>query len=135
MTIFTHPPQRGFAPEDMITGCIAGSNNFDPYEDLESAGGFVLFDGAVTRVWLIATRLRLYNIIDDRREKGPRINWSISRSRLYKKGAIILEVREDSKGKDLVDIGYRKGCAFSPGLFAGVGLKERILALLKEKMG
>jgi len=75
-------------------------------------------------------------VADDQRRNGPRILWSISRSRLFEEKKFSLEVhvhRED--GGDRVDIGYRKSCAFSPELFASTGLKERIEALVREKMG
>lgn len=95
----------------------------------------MLFDGARKRVWLIATRLRLYSITDDKRQKGPRIDWSISRSKLYTKGSLVLKVVDDKRGEDLVQIGYRRGCAFSPGLFTAAGLEKKILTLLRDKMG
>jgi len=135
MSIFRAIPERAFAKEEQIINCVHESNNFDPEEDLEKAGGFVLFDGAHKRVWLIATRLRLYSISDNKKQKGPRIDWSISRSKLYTRGALELNIREEKKGKDLVQIGYRRGCAFSPGLFTATALEEKILALLREKMG
>jgi len=135
MINFSRKPKRCFVAGEEITGSIRESNNFDPDEGIEEAGGFLLFEGDNKRVWLIATSLRLYSIVDDRTKKEPRIEWSISRSRLYTKSSITLKVRINKAGKNLVDIGYRKACAFTPRLFTDITLKERIHALLREKMG
>ncbi len=135
-------PDTGFLPESLIIEAIRGGNNYDPAEDLAHAGGFVLFDGRGMRTWLVATRLRLYCVADERRASGPRILWSISRSRLFGggKGAVgqslSIEVRPcNERGAKRVDIGYRKGCPYSPGLFRDTGVGERVRALLREKMG
>ncbi|MFQ5354100.1 MAG: hypothetical protein ACE5DR_04055 [Thermodesulfobacteriota bacterium] len=135
MKNFTPMPQRGFLPERLIAGVIADSNNFDPDEDIGAARGFVLFDSAAKRVWLMATKLRLYCLSDERRAVGPSIEWSISRSKLYCRGTLSIEIKERKGERDLVDIGYRKGNAFSPALFISCTPEERIRALIKETMG
>jgi hypothetical protein len=131
-----HAEKTEFVPERLIIEAIMESNNFDPAaEDLDHAGGFVLYEGPGMRTWLIATRLRLYCIADRREPGGPRILWSISRSRLFDGEEFILEVRSYREGgKDRVDIGYRKNCPFSPWLFSTMSLEERIEALLRKKM-
>ncbi|MFQ5428424.1 MAG: hypothetical protein ACE5EZ_05525 [Thermodesulfobacteriota bacterium] len=136
-------PRRDFLPESSIAAGIAESNNFDPSEDIANARGFILFDSVGKRVWLMATKLRLYSMTDNRTGTGPRIDWSISRSRLFSRGLLCLQVIErkgEGEGngeseKAIVDIGYRKGNAFSPRLFMSRSLEERIRALIEERMG
>ncbi len=126
-----------FLPERLIIEAIRESNNYDPAaEDLADAGGFVLYESPGERTWLIATRLRLYCIADRKEPRGPRILWSISRSRLFDGDKITLEVRPCRQGgRDRIDIGYRKNCPFSTALFSNTDPGDRIEALVREKMG
>ncbi len=127
--------RTGFLPEKLIIEAIRESNNYDPSEDLDHAGGFVLCEAVEWRTWLIATRLRLYCILDRRDPGGPRILWSISRSRLFERGRFCLEVRRrDRGGRPSVDIGYRKDTEYSPWLFEEMDIRERIKGLVLEKM-
>lgn len=139
---FSHPSPRGFYSRKKIIEHIRESNNFDPDECLAGAGGFVIHESAFERTWLVATKLRIYSILDDRRRTEPWINWSISRSRIFATGArgedFILEIKlhplDEKDG--LVDIGYRAGNAYSRGLFphGDISLKEKIKDLILEKM-
>jgi len=130
-----HAEKTEFFPERLIIEAIRESNNFDPAENLEEAGGFVLYEGPGVRTWLIATRLRLYCIADRREPGGPRILWSISRSRLFDGDELRLTVRTYWKdGVERADTGYRKNCPFSPVPFSTMSLEERIETLVREKM-
>lgn len=132
--------QREFLSKDALIACVSQSNNFDPSEDLESADGFLIFQSDFFKSWLVATRLRLYNIIDDIRRRDARINWSISRSKIFVTGGLTLdiEVREakdkTGQGGSSIDIGYRPGNPFSPELFPANDVAERIVALVRERM-
>ncbi len=131
--------QRGFCSKHDIVAQISESNNFDPAEDLESADGFIIFQSDFIKSWLVATRLRLYNIIDDIQKKDLRINWSISRSKIFISGELFLDIavragKERGEGSAFIDIGYRAGNPFSPELFEASDVAERIVSLVAEKM-
>jgi len=148
---FSNPPPRDFYPEQRIVRHIRESNNFNPDESVETAGGFVIHESALERTWLVATKLRIYSILDDRRKTEPWINWSVSRSRIFAARGVggsggdggdgekfILEIKSrplDEKD-GLVDIGYRRGNPYSKSLFPGgdTSLREKIKTLILEKM-
>lgn len=133
---FSRPSPRGFYSREKIILSIRESNNFNPDESLETAGGFVIHEDALERTWLVATKLRVYSILDDRRRIEPWINWSVSRSRIFSGGKFILDIKSrplDEKN-GLVDIGYRKGNRYTKGLFERGGIAEKIKTLILEKM-
>ncbi|MFQ5441163.1 MAG: hypothetical protein ACE5EB_00385 [Thermodesulfobacteriota bacterium] len=133
---FSRPSPRDFYSREKIILSIRESNNFNPDESLETAGGFVIHEDALERTWLVATKLRVYSILDDRRRIEPWINWSVSRSRIFSGGKFILDIKSrplDEKN-GLVDIGYRKGNRYTKGLFERGGIAEKIKTLILEKM-
>lgn len=139
MRFFSGRGQRCFCSKLDIIARISGSNNFDPAEVLEEADGFIIFQSNSIKSWLVATRLRLYNIIDDIRKKEARINWSISRSKIFISGELSLDIAvrtgiEKGEGSTFIDIGYRAGNPFSPELFEASDVAERIVSLVAEKM-
>lgn len=140
MRFFSGRGQRGFCSKHDIIAQISESNNFDPAECLESADGFIIFQSGLIKSWLVSTRLRLYNIIDDIGKKDARINWSISRSKISISGELSLDIvvrggKQPCEGSSLIDIGYRQGNPFSPELFDESDVAEKILALVAKKMG
>ncbi len=136
MNVFSKTGKRAFLGKPDIIGYLRESNNYTPDEDLGSADGFILFDSSLQRIWLLATRYRLYSVTDDIRKREPVINWSISRSRIVNTGGASLSLKTFTldRGEALIDIGYRPGTRYSPELFKDKDLKERILKLVQDKL-
>lgn len=136
MSLFPRSVQRKFTPKEGVIAHVGESNNYTPDEDLANADGFTIFESTGRRIWLVATRLRLYSIVDDTGEKGPRIRWSISKSRIFTAGEMTLEmaIKEYNEECGLIDIGYRKDCLYSKNLFPANDLAERITLLIMSRM-
>jgi hypothetical protein len=131
MRLFECRAKREPLSRDAIIAEVSKSNNFDPAEDLKSADGFIIFEDSFQKSWLVATKLRLYNIIDDTRKKEASINWSISRSKIIIDSELSLDI--EIRG-DIIDIGYRIGNPFSSELFSSGDVKEKILSLVRKEM-
>jgi len=130
---FSRSESGGFAAEADILEAVRHSNNFDPQEDVDEAEAFVIFERPDERRWLVVTRLRIYSVVD-RPGEGPRIEWSISRSKIFSEGRYVLEVRVSKDGdRDMVDIGYRKRNPFNPRLIPG-GIDQRIRGAVMRRM-
>ena len=122
--------------KDRIIEQVKKSNNYTPDEDLGNADSFIIFQDTDKQIWLVFTRFRIYSIIDDVRERGPRIQWSISKSRIITKGEMTLDIRIKNYTDEcgFIDIGYRKECIFSKHLFPRGDIIEKIRRLIKGTM-
>ena len=83
---------RDFANEQEIKQWIRHSKNwnkpskFVSSEEISSGKkSLLLFDSEKRHSWLVATNKRLYKILDDRREKSPKIYWSVELEQLRKR--------------------------------------------------
>ena len=137
MRIFSRRARREFLSKPEIIDEIRNSNNYTPDEDLASADGFLICEEGGRRLWLIATRYRLYCITDDVRKKEPRIEWSFSKSKAMTGGEVTLEIRTKAgEGETgLLDIGYRKEIPYTRRLFPDGDIAERVRELIKSRMG
>lgn len=138
MRIFSGKAVRGVAARDAIIGHVRESNNYSPDEDLADALAFEILKRSSEQVWLVATKYRVYRITDDTKDAAPRIDWSISKSRIVSEGELVIDIeaRERSSEEGLIDIGYRKNNPYTLDLFTETegGIRDKVLSLLREKM-
>ena len=113
---------RSFSSEPEIRRSIEQSKAFDASkESPEDAGSLLIFDTSRQHTWLVATGERLYFILDDVRQPGPRIRRSVSRDDLKAllDGKVAVNKRPKSDRTGLVDVGLRRrGWLYSKELFS-----------------
>ena len=136
MSLFLQPAPRDFLAKERIIEHVKESNNYTPDEELGNADALIIFQESDKQIWLVFTRFRIYSIIDDVRERGPRIQWSISKSRIITKGEITLDIRIKNYTDEcgFIDIGYRKDCIFNKHLYPRGDIIGKIRRLIRSTM-
>lgn len=129
---------RDLLGEADIVRSIVSSKNYqgelgESYKPL----ALLLFETSKQRTWLVATRKRLYCILDDIRNSDPKVNWSMRQSALIKNGTlkIDLNTRDKSPTVGFVDIGTKhKNWLYSKKLFVDKTVGEKIRELIAGRM-
>ena len=113
---------RRFSSELEIRESIKKSKSHDSSsESLDDAGSLLIFETSRQHTWLVATRARLYFILDDARKPAPEVKRAVRRSDLKTRpdGRIAVDTRSKSTTTGLVDVGLRRrGWLYSKDLFA-----------------
>ncbi len=113
---------RRFSSELEIRESIKKSKSHDSSsESLDDAGSLLIFETSRQHTWLVATRERLYFILDDARKPAPEVKRAVRRSDLKTRpdGRIAVDTRSKSTTTGLVDVGLRRrGWLYSKDLFA-----------------
>ena len=113
---------RSFSSELEIRESIKKSKSHDSSsESLDDAGSLLIFETSRQHTWLVATRERLYFILDDARKPAPEIRRTVRKSDLKTRpdGRIAVVTRSKSTRTGLVDVGLRRrGWLYSKDLFA-----------------
>jgi hypothetical protein len=129
---------REFKSREEIARCIVNSVNVDPRtEDPESASTLLLFQTSKQRTWLVATRERLYCILDDVRKPEPHINWSLPRKHIVADGDVVLDVRlhDRTENMGLIDFGSdHRRWLYTRDLFERGDVVSAVKDLLKKTM-
>lgn len=96
----------------------------------------IIFRTAIQHTWLVATNVRLYNILDDIRKETPNINWSIPKSQLMGSSATVkIGIRTSKMASGLVDFGDRhRNWLYSKDLFEEKSPIESINELIIKSM-
>jgi hypothetical protein len=130
---------REFKSREEIVRYIVNSVNFDSTtESPESAKALLLLQTAKQRTWLVATRERLYCILDDVRKPESHINWSLPRRQVIEDGNIVLEIRPHDRTErtGLVDFGpEHRRWLYTRDLFERGDVASAIREFLKKAMG
>lgn len=126
--------RRDFLSKDEIIQFVKNSNEFDPNtEDLDKTTTLKIFQTSKQQTWLVSSKERLYNILDDNREEQPIINWSVPKQDLIKKheGIIDITIRDYKEKTGLVNIGpYHKNWLYTKKLFDEVDIKTSIIQVI-----
>lgn len=129
---------RDFWARESVAAHITQSVNFDATSESPlDAKTLLLFETSKQHTWLVATRQRLYCILDDVRKPEPHINWSMGRSRIVSDGEVILEIRSRNRGEQtgLVDLGPdHRGWLYTRDLFEGGDVVSAIRDFLTKAM-
>jgi hypothetical protein len=130
---------REFKSREEIVRYIVNSVNFDSTtESPESAKALLLFQTAKQRTWLVATRERLYCVLDDVRKPEPHINWSLPRRQVIEDGNVVLDIRPHDRTErtELVDFGpEHRRWLYTRDLFERGDVASAIREFLEKAMG
>jgi hypothetical protein len=129
---------RDLWDERRVRAHILHSKNYNAErEDPDDASSLAFFRTLRQQTWLVATRERLYCILDDARKPEPHINWSIPRNEIVSNDEVILRVEASAsrKGSSVLAFGPRhQQWLYSKGLFGLADPATVIQDLLREKM-
>jgi len=127
-----------FETDEGIRQFITRSRNFDPNtEDPSEAELLLIFQTSNQQTWLVATRERLYCILDDIRKDQPHINWSMPKGQLVTDNKVTVEIvtKERRKRSGLVDISSKhENWLYTKHLFSESGIEDQIRNLIAKKM-
>jgi hypothetical protein len=130
--------QSGFASAAQIREVIRQSVNFDPsVEKIADAEGLLIFQTSKQQTWLVATRARLYCVLDDAGKGFTKIQWSTPARQLVSGGSVVAPISTHSMNErtGLVDIGDHRNWYFSRALFTDESIEGRIRQMLLRSMG
>ena len=127
-----------FRPQEGIVDKIKSLKNYSgEIESGEEPGTLSIFETSKQKTWLVATKKRLYCILDDARKPEPHINWSMARELIVENDQVLLQIKahdiEGNTGR--VDIGdSHRNWLFSPDLFQETSVEDRVRKLIAGKM-
>src|SRR5258706_6174623 len=107
------------SPEEIIE-LIRTSDQFDaPQEDTAGAEALLVFQTSKQQTWLVATRARLYCVLDDLNKSFTRVQWSISADKLIANGQVAVQISASDKTERTgrLNIGDHRNWLFSKKLF------------------
>jgi hypothetical protein len=117
---------------------IVNSKNFDPErENPDEAEALLIFSTSRQHTWLVATKERLYCILDDIRKDKPHINWSIPKQALVSGQDVTVGIssRDKSQLSGLVDISDKHpGWLYTKRLFPISSVENEIRSLIRRNM-
>ena len=127
---------RAFSSEREIRQSIEKFKEYDSSrESPENARGLLIFETSKQHTWIVATRDRLYFILDDVRTPAPRVARSVGRSEMTTRsdGTISVDTKPKSVRTGLVDVGLRRrGWLYSKALFpSSRPIEQAIVDLLQ----
>lgn len=132
------PGRSDFESKIGIIRFIVNSRNFDlKTEDPGKAEALLLFSTSNQHTWLVATRERLYCILDDLKKDKPHINWSIPKRKLVSDQhvSINLRSRDHSQYSGLIDVGdEHPDWLYTKRLFVDNDVKNQIISLIRRNM-
>lgn len=131
---------RTFSSEREIRQSIEKSKGYDSSrESPEDARSLLIFETSKQHTWIVATRARLYFILDDVRRPAPRVARSVGRREMTTRsdGTVAVNTKPKSVRTGLVDVGLRRrGWLYSKALFPSSRPIERaIVDLLQVDAG
>ncbi len=129
--------QQEFLQAGQIAEAIRQSRNFDSTkEDPTLAATLLIFQTSYQQTWLVATRERLYCVLDDLKKSFTRVQWSMARDGLISNGQVSVSIatRDKTDRSGLLDIGEHKGWLFSKKLFADTNIESATRGLISQQM-
>lgn len=118
---------REFWEPGAIRGLIERDPGFDrTQESAAAARTLLIFETSKQRTWLVATRLRVYCVLDDVRKERPRVQWSVAKA-----DAAHVETRPKTDQTGVVDVGKRNHWwLYSTRLFTEKPIEQQISELI-----
>ena len=129
--------QNEFKSPNEIIQVLRDSPNFDPAkEDTATAEALLIFQTSKQQTWLVATRARLYCVLDDLRRSFTRVQWSIGAEKLTQAGNVAAQVStlDRTTRTGLLEINERRNWLFSKKLFTNRSLEDEIKGLIRRQM-
>ena len=126
-----------FSKADIVSKIVSSKNYQRELEEGDRPSSLLLFETSKQHTWLVATRRRLYCILDDVRNSEPKVNWSMARSALVENGTLKIDLksRDKSSTAGMVDIGHKHpNWLFSKKFFTDKKVAEEIRDLVIGKM-
>ena len=124
------PSPSGFRDPDDIQDYVVHSKNFDSSrEDPEDANVLLLFHTSKQKTWLVATKERVYCILDDIRKSEPHINWSVTRNRIVDDEAVVWRIDKSDKNSKTGILNFENAKSswyYSKDLFIGKDVVDEI---------
>lgn len=124
------------SPEEIIE-LIRTSAEFNAQqEDTSGAEALLIFQTSKQQTWLVATRARLYCVLDDLNKSFTRVQWSISADRLVVDDRVAVEISASDKTERTgrLSIGDHRNWLFSKKLFPTEGPEARVKELITRQM-
>ena len=98
-TVEQEETPRAFCSPDEIRLSIRLTKGFKSYaEDPTTASTLLFFETSKQHTWLVATRRRLYCVLDDTRNAGPLVDWSLHLDSVIERGSVGLQIQAKTKG-------------------------------------
>jgi pimeloyl-ACP methyl ester carboxylesterase len=124
----------GFKSPTEICNTLSESSVFDKnHEDIATAKPLLIFQTTQQQTWLVATKARLYCVLDDLPRSFTHVQWSIPASDLIENGIVKIEILTQSKNErtGLVSIGARRNWLYSKKLFVSRRIENQIKDLIR----
>lgn len=124
---------RDFYSKDEIIKFVKSSKDYSPAkEKLDQAQALKIFQTSKQQTWLISTKERLYNILDDIEYSVPRHSWSIPRTEI--ETSFVITTRSYKEKFGLVNIASHKNWIYSYELFKDSDIEKEIKDLVSRTM-
>jgi len=124
------------SPEEIVELIRTSAECDSQQEDIASAEALLIFQTSKQQTWLVATRSRLYCVIDDLNKSFTRVQWAISADTLVAGDTLAVEIttRSRSGRTGLLNIGPRRNWLFSKKLFPLEGPETKVKELIQRQM-
>ena len=125
-----------FRSESEIKKWIMKSKNYKD-EDPATAKLFMFFSTFKQRAYLVATKKRLYCILDDSRKDNPHINWSMPRKDVKNNNGLIISISSGDKSEKIgtVNISEKhKNWLYTKKLFSSKNIESSIAEFIDNAM-
>ena len=130
--------ERTLLGPSQIDDAIRNSTKYQgELEDGDAPKSLLIFETSKQRTWIIATRHRLYCVLDDVRKERPTVRWSMAKDELLEGGkfSLALNVRPKTENTGMIDFGpNHKDWLFSYKLFSNFSIEESVERLVARKM-
>ena len=136
---------RSFATLDKIKEAVQTTRGFEPdKEDIAAAKALLIFSTSKQQTWLVATRKRLYVVLDDLQSEQPVVWWQLDIEiteegipvlRTKDKNIVEIRAKEDPTGNreiGIIDIGTPTPWFYSKTLCAPTPIEDSIKQLILE---
>ncbi len=84
---------RDFASEQEIKAHIKKSPSYSLEEENDEKNLMLLFHTTKQKTWIVASKMRLYCILDDVRKERPKITWSIPKVDIIEEEDLKIEIK------------------------------------------
>ena len=126
-----------FKTADQIIEVVREHSAFNPQrEDAAEAEALLIFQTSKQQTWLVATKARLYCVLDDLGKSFTRVQWTMPAEELVSDGEVTVGIstRDKTERTGRLDIGEHRGWLFSKKLFTSEPIEARVRDLIARKM-
>ncbi|UIN38326.1 hypothetical protein [Methylobacterium oryzae] len=119
---------RRFVARDMIVSQLKSKN---PGELFRPGCEIMIFETMRQHTWFIVSDKKLYCIIDNLRDNGPKISWSVPLSQFSSNVEADIIAQNTNNSYGLIGVLDRKVRKFSKSLYSADELKDKLARLIK----